>query len=152
MRPIDKDVTDILSAMVPTSLDNIIRANRDKFDLALANDEQLAHLSKPVDVNSLIKREFTDWRFIALTADVPERGFWMERVFLVGRQSHHKFVTSPVVAIDRGHHLVRTQNSVYRLAGDPGIGEPDESMLIMVCATFNSWGWGPLLGVPAFFF
>lgn len=141
-----------LNAMLPKSLDDIVRANRDKADLALANKEQLAHLSKPVSDASYVKGDISDWRFIAITLDMPERNFLKEMVYLVGIYERSDWITSAIETIDLERRLVRTQYSVYRLVGELGVGEPNRDSLMMICAAFNSWGWGATLGVPEFFF
>jgi len=144
--------TAFLKAMLPSALDDIVRANRDKVELALASEEQLAPLSKSVAATNQVRGAISDWRFIAMTVDIPERRLWMENVYLVGVHEGHDWITSAIQSIDRERMLVRTRNSVYRLIGDPGIGEPDTGALLGICSAFTAWGWGPMLGVPTLFY
>ena len=132
-----KALSDALQDLKPTSLDDIIRANRHQIEVKLASEEQLAPLLKPVGTNPYIKGEISDWRFIATTFDFPEKNFWLENVHLIGLNQGEDWITSKIELIDLERRLVVTTYSVYRLIGDPGVGEPDEDCLKYICATFH---------------
>lgn len=148
----DDEVVAQLRAMIPTSLDDVFRANRDVGTIAIASNEQLAPLRKSVVGKVVTPAPVTDWRFVAITVDQPKQAVWFEYVYLVGYNEGAPWVTSAIQTFDRRRRLVRTVNSYYRLAGPPGDRELPEAILIHLCAAFHTWGIGPMFGVPHFFF
>lgn len=106
----------------------------------------------PVSGASYVKGDISDWRFIAITFDMPERNFCKEMVYLVGIHEQNDWITSAVEAIDLESRLARTQYSVYRLIGEPGAGEPNQDSLMTICAAFNGWGWGVRIRRSGIFF
>lgn len=148
----DDRVVAQLRAMIPKSLDDVFRANRDVGTLAIASDEQLAPLRQSIAGKVVARARVSDWRFVAITVDLPEKGVWYEYVYLVGFNHGAPWVTSAIKAFDRRRRLVRTVNSYYRLAGPPGDDELPEILLINLCAAFRHWGLAPLFGVPRFFY
>jgi len=141
-----------LRAMIPRSLDDVFRANRDVGTIAIASDDQLAPLRRSIAGKVAVRGRITDWRFVAITIDQPENAVWREYVYLVGRHNGAPWVTSAIKDIDRRRRLIRTLNSYYRLDGAPGEGEPPEDILINICAVFHRWGLGRMFGVPPFVF
>jgi hypothetical protein len=141
-----------LEALTPKCLDDIFRSNREFGTVALANKAQLAPLLNPVPGRPVIRGAVDDWRFIAVTFDIPHKAFWQQRLYLHGTLGGESWITSSVEAIDLKRKRVRTRNSVYELNGPQGEGEPDSYGLIYICGAFNTWGWGPMFGVPAVFF
>jgi hypothetical protein len=60
-------------------------------------------------------------------------------------------MTSDIAMLDVTRGLCRTRNSLYRLRV-PGVGEPPSDDLIFVCAMVHKWGFGRVIGAPAFLF
>jgi hypothetical protein len=146
-----------LERMFPKSLDDIVRRSRDRFQIGLATAEELALLAATVE-DGPIRDTIAEWRIIAfrpigLGVDARTAAASRSRLSLLGRAVGLRcpWITSEVREIDIDAHLVRTRNSLYRL-GARGEGEPPQEDLICVCAATYQWGFGALIGAPAFFY
>ena len=129
-----------LEAVMPKSLDDIIRTNRDKLRAYVSADSELDVLRKPIAVHP-VKAEISGWAFVTLFA--VETG--LPLIYLTGYNdtAQCSWMTSCVTAIDGC--LVETKNgSLYRL-----VGHATEALdLLHICATLNSWGVGQMFGIP----
>lgn len=123
-------LSEALNKAVPKNLDEIIRANRDMASFYLSTDAQIVELNRAIAEVDQVKDEIEDWRFITL--DVGELG---TKVMLLGdaQRQRESWITSTVCAIDFDTKLVVTANSVYRLVGERGNGEPPLNHLLHVC-------------------
>lgn len=151
-----KSIEEKLQSMIPGNLDDIIRANRDKMSLRLATDNEIAGLYKPL-IAPQTRSDITGWYIIArvfgeeLRKHAPS-GTPPAMFHLLGYRDGQTWITSDIYNIDLDAGLVLTRNSIYRLSGPRGEGEPDEDLLIHICAAFHQWGFGRDLGVPPFFY
>jgi hypothetical protein len=134
-----------------------VRKSRDQFQIGLATAEELAVLAATIE-GGPIRDTIAEWRIIAfraigLAVDAQTQAASRSRLLLLGRAAgmHCPWITSAVTGIDIDGRLVRTRNSFYRL-GARGEGEPPQEDLICVCAATHSWGFGKLIGAPAFFY
>ena len=137
---------------LPKSLDNIIRKNRDKFSLRLANDEDFATLSPMaslIDHAKPVKATIDEWRVVCFVRHNSDGNF----LFLTGVHQKRGCVwsTSYVEAVDFENNLVLTKNSLYRL-GSKGEGETDLYVNLHLCYCFHAWGLGQMLGAPYVFY
>lgn len=139
-----ESVAQQLEPMIPTSLDDIIRINRDQVTAYMTTAAEIEALKGIVPLQ-FVKGELSDWAFI--TFFLVRTGLPM--VYLTGFNSaeHSRWMTSLVVAID-GDAVATTSGSVYKLKGD----KSEILDLSHICATLNAWGVGRMLGVPRFFF
>jgi hypothetical protein len=151
------EIREALERMIPRSLEDIVRKSRDQFQIALATAEELAVLAAAIEAGP-IRDTIADWRIIAfraigLAVDAQTEAVSRSRLSLLGRAAGMRcpWITSEVTEIDIDGRLVRTRNSLYRL-GARGEGEPPQEDLICVCAATHSWGFGRLIGAPAFFY
>jgi len=142
-----------IEAMMPKSLDDIVRLNRDKAIVRLALPEEIMALEKPIDPGRTPNQMMNDWRIIALVRFPDQDGPGGTDLMLLGSvRAGIAKITSDLVEIDLDNGLVITQSgSLYKL-GKKGEGEPPFQHLAMVCAAFHSWGFGSFLGAPRFFF
>jgi hypothetical protein len=147
-----------LEKLMPRSLDDVVRANREFFQIGLATAAEVRHRSgriEPADTKDTI----IDWRIVAFRTVDPERDLESGRIdgrillSLLGRSSRkrHPLITSEVAKIDFRNRLVQTRNSLYAL-GVKGEGEPPGDDLVHLCATTYVWGFGKMIGAPAFFY
>lgn len=139
-------LTENTAELLPKSLGDIIRLNRDLAELRLSKTAEIDSLVGIVEIPSGIKDEIGNWRLVSLI----DKTNHTTQVLLVG-DSHakkHPAITSPVMRIDfaKGVILTRSQ-SVYKL-GTRGLGEPPEDDLLCLCAALHRWGSGIALGVP----
>jgi len=140
---------ELVQELIPKSLDDIIRANRDKAQLRLTNDEEIFELHQVITPDSP-KDVIDGWNLITLYQPAAD----FTQVFLLGdfRSNGNNRITSVVTGIDLDKQLLVTKSgSLYQL-GTPKNGDPDPDQLYMVCAAFHSWGFGKMLGVPHFFY
>lgn len=142
------EVANQLKALIPSSLDNIIRENRDKAEIRLTSEAEIASLA--TDIHGYeVKAVIDDWHFVSIVL-LHEQG---EKIMLLGnlRGDGNTFGSSKVLRIDLASNLVVTHNSVYGL-GQKGVGEPDMHQLIFLCTQFHRLGLGEYFGVPHFFY
>jgi hypothetical protein len=152
----DTDLVQALEKLMPRSLDDVVRANRDSFQIGLATADEIRRLTDSIEPAGT-KSTIDDWRIIAFRTlkPGPNSGRVVARTLLsmLGRSSrtNRSLITSEVVKIDFESGLVRTLNSLYKI-GVEGEGEPPSDDLIHLCATTHTWGFGKIIGAPAFFY
>jgi hypothetical protein len=133
-----------LNQIMPASLDDIIRLNRHMAKLYLTNPAEIDALRASLPIQAA-KATISHWALI--TMFFTKSGEAM--VYLTGFNEERgcSWMTSRVTAFD-GDALLTKSGSLYRLKGD----STDSPDLPQICASLNSWGVGPTLGVPKFFF
>lgn len=134
--------------LLPASLDDIIRTNRDQTELRLSSTQEIDALVGKIEIALDAKDEINNWRLISLV----DKASKVAQVLLLGdsRAQRHPGITSPVLTIDFEQGIAITRSkSVYKL-GDRGYGEPPQPDLYCLCAAMHSWGKGIALGVPQF--
>ena len=138
------DLARQIDQLVPKSLDDIIRTNRDVARLYLTTDAEINALRASVPPGA-ITGTISAWAFITMfmtksgTAIVNLTGF--------NDAERCSWMTSQVMAID-GDTVVTRSGSYYRLQGE----RSDTPDLLHICATLHLWGVGPMLGVPHIFY
>jgi hypothetical protein len=143
-------LTAAIQALIPQSLDDIIRINREHVQLRLATDEEVFDLHKVITPGEP-KDVIDEWNLIALCQPELDTTF----VFLLGdiRRNGHQRITSDVTGIDLDKQLLITKSgSLYQLGSPKKNGDPDQHQLMCICAAFHGWGFGHRLGVPHFFY
>jgi hypothetical protein len=140
------DLAEKLEALVPKSLDDVIRKNRDRAKIYLSTAEEIAALHASdllLNQPSSIKGILRDWSYVTIKVGK------MPGVFLLGYSitASRSLCTSLVVGI--ADNLVRTRSgSLYKLEG-PATDQPD---LLHLCSQLWNWGVGESLGVPHIFY
>ena len=142
-----------IEGILPSCLDDIIRLNRDKYQMRMGSNEEIQGL--PLLVEAVGDRqmqakngEISEWRYVVI--DVEGGG---QSSFMIGYRHGSPLITSNVRSIDYNGNsgFVLTKNSLYRL-GKQGDGEPDIHLLTHICASLWAWGAGESLGVPHVFY
>jgi hypothetical protein len=134
-----------IKALIPSSLDDVIRRQRQHFQLRITTEEEIFDLYKtiwPVEP----KDGIDNWNLISLHHPVGHK------VFLLGvvRSKGCPRITSEVTGIDLHKGFLTTHSgSLYQL-GSKKNGPPTLVELLLVCSTFHKWGFGAELGVPHF--
>jgi hypothetical protein len=151
-------IEEALEQMIPKSLDDVVRKNRNAFQIGLATPTEIAIRGTVIKPDRDTRDTIEQWNIIAfrtlgLRPDTGLEGILSSRLSLLGRAAGTRgsWLTSEVVQIDVDGGLVLTRNSLYRL-GSRGEGEPPPDDLICVCAVMHSWGIGELIGAPGFFY
>jgi hypothetical protein len=144
MAEISEAIAQQLEKITPTSLDDVIRTNKDRARLYLSTEAELAALQGTIS-NGTVTGEIADWCFITFALSESQ---W-SGVSLIGfnEAEHSSWMTSMVIAINDSTVLTKS-GSTYTLVGESST-EPD---LFHICATLNHWGLGQRLGVPPIFF
>jgi hypothetical protein len=138
-----------IKALMPQSLDDIIRQNRDVVRLRQTTDEEILELYHEITPGQ--PKDVMD-EYTLITLDAYTSNF--RQVFLIGdvRRSGIQRITSVVQQIDMDRQLIVTKSgSLYQL-GTPKIGPPDEHQLMCICAGFHEWNIGNFVGAPSFFY
>jgi len=140
-----------LQDLIPKSLDDVVRANRDKFRLAFATDEEMQSLERGISVDQPARHAIEGWNILMMHATAGGQTQSVAKLLGTVEGSGQCWITSMVKAIDRETGLVQTENSIYRVVG-PRSFEPSAHLLLHVCVFLNQRGVGPFLGIPAFFY
>lgn len=131
----------------PRSLDDVIRANRDKCRLAFATDEELRQLNGRVSDSHEIW-EVTSWQVIVIHI-TQDDGATVDNAFLVGTlcEPWWQFMSCRIVSVDLKLGLIETSCSdVYHVDGRT----LDERFinLNLICTELHDMGLGRKYGVP----
>ncbi|MHB1491444.1 MAG: hypothetical protein ACYCTH_13275 [Cellulomonas sp.] len=139
-----------IEGLIPKSLDDIFRQNRDLAELGLSSLIEIAALEAEIQPGMPVTDVFDDWRFISLRDKLTGR----VQVILLGvaQKRGSERITSEVVRIDLRENSIFTRSGSHYGLGTQGIGEPPMRHLILVCAAFHRSKMAELLGVPHFFY
>lgn len=136
-----------IEALRPKNLDDIIRKNRDKLKLLLANETDIQNLHSDIDASNP-KDIFDDWSLIAF---VTKDKTYL-RLIGEARSCKKTKMTSIILKTDMRQKVVSTlSGNLYQL-GTPNIGEPDLHQRIFICTFLHDIWLGPSFGVPEFFY
>ena len=150
---IAEKLAEAIQELIPKSLDDIIRLNRNQAQLRLTTEDEIFDLHQEITPGQP-KDVIDEWNLISL----HRSGFDVPLIFLLGdiRRNGHQRITSDVISIDLDRQLLLTKSgSLYQLGtpkGGDGGPNPSLNQLCMVASAFHSWGFGPVLGVPHFFY
>lgn len=134
-----------LSALVPNSLDEVIKYNRENFQLRLATDEEIFDLYKTI-TPAQPKDVMADWNLITLFSPDGSAMWLLGEV----RRKGCPRISSDVTGVDLINGFLTTRSgSLYQL-GNRKNGPPTKEEIFLVCSAFHDWGFGAALGVPNF--
>jgi hypothetical protein len=140
-----------IEALIPKSVDDIIRGWRDRGRIHLAlTQELMTTLPAMVEVmtnHKSVKDKLNDWFVIAITIDGKTN------YSLVGTYDGRERIvmTSGVKSIDFASNFALTRNSLYAL-GPKAQRDPTMNELLHICATLHSWGIHKSFEVPEIFY
>lgn len=140
-----------LQDVIPRSLDDIVRANRDKFRLAFATDEELESLERDIAAAGTIRHTLEGWNILMLHATAGGKVRSVPKLLGSVEGTGQSWITSTIKAIDLGTGLVQTENSLYRIVGARS-SEPSVHLLLHVCVYLNQCGAGRYLGIAEFYY
>lgn len=146
----NNSLTQVISDLIPKSLDDVVRKNRELIEMRLATEGEIQVLEKKIESTHHAKDVIEDWRIVCLC---EKKTNWVQ-LTLLGNSTEHKssWITSSIVSIDFEQKIVLTNSrSIYKL-GKKGHGEPPAEHLMHVCAALHLWGMGTYLGAPEFFY
>ena len=140
-----------LQDLVPKSLDDIVRANRDKLRLAFATEEEMKLLERDIPSGGPVRHTLEGWNVLMMHATAGGKVQSVPKLLGSVEGTGQCWITSTIKGIDLDTGLVQTENSRYRVVG-PRLFEPSMHLLIHVCVFLNQRGVGSFLGIPAFFY
>lgn len=135
----------LIHLLIPASLDDVIRWQREDYQLRLSTLLEIFDLHKTIWPKKP-KDFIDDWNLITLK--FPEGNV----VFLLGqvRSKACPPITSDVTGIDLKNNFLTTRSGSLYFLGRPKNGPPDLLELLLLCSTLHKWGLGEELGVPKF--
>ena len=151
-------VEETLKAIMPSSLDDVIRKNRDMASLRFSTEDDLRVLRAtiPVDTHGTRPNPYaipiSTWVFVTYDVHASEE-MKQRTVHLLGlnEEQGHTWCTSPVQRLDRGTGLLTTRSgTLYRLSGPQGA--PEKLDLLRLCGYLHKTQAGTVLGVPHIFY
>lgn len=135
-----------LEALIPKSLDDIIRKNREHCQIRHATEEDLAQILGTVKA-AYPKLVITNWHLITIAIKDEYK------VVLLGHICEgfgNTWITSKIVQLDlESGYLLTASGSLYLMA-EKGEREPTFEQLALLCSYFNKGGYGAFFGVPEF--
>lgn len=137
-------MTDMLCS--PPRLDDVFRANRDKGQLAVATDAEVAALTGPLEPIPL-HYTLRHWTILALHLDLAGQQVTSYR--LIGRlYDGTPWITSEIQRLDLNVGRIQTRNSTCAVAG-PSAPETEIDYPFL-CTALHRLRIGPYFGVPEF--
>ena len=136
--------------IMPKSLDDIIRKQRDTHSLRLSTAEDFVDLPPIVAMMNnpkQVRTTINEWRIVCLVKPSGKMHFLTG----INEARGTYWMTSTLKSVDFVNNLVLTENSIYRL-GSKGEGAPNLHILLHLCSCFHSWGFGDFLGAPHIFY
>lgn len=140
-----------LQDLIPHGLDEIVRANRDKFRLAFATAGEMKSLERDIPSGRPVRHTLEGWNVLMLHATAGGKVQSVPKLLGSVEGTGQCWITSTIKAIDLDTGLVQTENSLYRVAG-PRSFEPSMHLLLHVCVYLNQCGAGRYLGIPEFYY
>lgn len=137
--------------LLPQSLDEIVRANRDKFRLSFATAEEMKSLERDIPSGGPVRHTLEGWNVLMMHATAGGKVLSVPKLLGSVEGTGQCWITSTIKALDLDTGLVHTENSLYRVVG-PRSFEPSVHLLLHVCVFLNQRGAGPFLGLPEFFY
>lgn len=147
----DSKIGQQLIDLIPKTLDDIIRKNRDLVELGLATPAEIQTLEKPIPYDA--KDVSENWRLVSLRLKTAPPECSLRLIGDSKANGGSPRITSNLISIDINRNVVLTSSgSIYRLGQQRGVGEPSSGHLMCVCAALHRWDSGNLLGAPEFFY
>lgn len=141
-------VEEQLKALIPSSIDHVIRAHRDIVSLRLSTEADLRVLSATI-TDSADSIPVSQWLFVTLDVHSPTLTQQTVHLFGMNEDAGHSWCTSPVLKLDRATGLLNTRSgTLYKLRGTRG--KEQDLDLPCLCAYLHTTPIGAYLDVPHF--
>lgn len=145
-----KTVEEQLTAIIPSGIDDVIRAHRYQVSLRISTPADLHPLRSTI-AGHADGIPVSRWLFVTLDVHIP--GLAQQTVHLLGLNENegHSWCTSPVTKLNRATRLLYTRSgTLYRLRGTQGTEQDLD--LLRLCAYLHQTRIGGYLGVPHIFY
>lgn len=105
-----------LQSLIPKTLDDVFRANREIGQLTLATDAELTQMKGFVE-DAGIRHTLTDWQILSVRLHIDGQVQVSPRLVGSVQETGQFWMTSYVLSVDLEQGLIKTRNSVYRVIG-----------------------------------
>lgn len=140
-----------LEDLIPKSIDDIIRKNRDKLRLESVEKHEMEtiHRSLPITNFKGALNDVFIYRRRVLVNDISSIAAigWVDTPY--GVKLRH---TSSIVAFDPDANVILTYSGSHYIINNFLQGDPDFSILTFICVMLHHEGIGNYFGVPPFFY
>lgn len=140
-----------IAKLLPKSLDDIVRKNRDQLRLEYLKLDDLSHINKPLTITNLLGTLEDSFLYTRIV-----KGQKQNHAFLVGylRSGDEKIAyhTSPLKFIDFSCQAVLTASGSNYIIKNLIEDNPGQNLLMHICAIAYRDGWGEHFDVPHFFY
>lgn len=154
---VNKDIEVQLRAILPSSLDDVIRLNREKVSLRFSTETDLQVLAATIPASTNGTRPnlhvvpIARWHFVTLDVHIAKPHVKTVHVFGWNDSENKTWNTSPVIRLDRETGLLITRSgTLYKLQG--ARGKKKDLDLLHLCAYLHTTPAGEFLGVPYIFY
>ena len=139
-----------VAALVPNSIDNVIREHRDAIEIRFATPDDLAPTAAVIPA-STAGVPISLWNLVCFDIHAPSATGRHVRLFGRHDIERRTFHSSAIVRLDLASKLLVTSSgSLYRLEG-PG-QNPVDMDLVFLCAFMHKTRLGRRYGVPHIFY
>lgn len=144
-----------IEAMIPKSLDDVIRKNRHLAQVRHANQDDLLSLLGTVNAE-YPDCVITNWHLVTIATPKGVGFDDMKNItMLLGERADgtigNTWITSAIVKLDLASgYLLTNSGSLYMMA-KKGEGEPSFEQLALLCRRIHKYGAGEFFGVPEYF-
>jgi hypothetical protein len=146
------NITQQAKDLIPKSLDEIVRINRDMLKLEYANSEDLLKLTTRIKTTSF-KGTLIDAFLYKRLTNLSE----VEPICAVGYLNTDSgkvaFHTSRVVGVDNDQKIIVTASgSHYMISSFADTRQTDSTLLLHICHVAHRDGWGTHFGIPEIYY
>lgn len=140
-----------LEELIPKSIDDIIRENRDKLRLEIVQKDEMETIYKNLAITNFkgVLNDVCIYRRRILINDLSSIAAigWIDTPY--GGKLRH---TSSIVAYDPDSNVILTHSGSHYVINNFLEGDPNFSILTFICAMLHHEGVGRYFGVPPFFY
>ncbi len=138
--------------LIPKSLDEIVRLNRDILRLEYANPEDVLKLTKRIQATSF-KGTLVDAFLYKRLTKLSEVEPICAVGYLITDSGKVAFHTSRVVSLDDEQKIILTNSgSHYKIENLSDTKNTDSNLLLHICHVAHRDGWGAHFGIPEIYY
>ncbi|TXI45038.1 hypothetical protein [Methylophilus sp.] len=138
--------------LIPESLDEIVRINRDLLKLEYANSEDLSRLATRIQ-NTNFKGTLVEAFLYKRLTKLSEVEPICAVGYLITESGKVAFHTSRVVGVDNDQKIIVTASgSHYMISSFADTRQTDSTLLLHICHVAHRDGWGTHFGIPEIYY
>ena len=138
--------------LIPKSLDEIVRLNRDILRLEYANTEDVLKLTKRIQTTSLTGTLVDAFLYKRLIKTSPVEPICAVG-YLISDSGKIAFHTSQVVGVANDQKIIATASgSHYKIDSFADTRQTDSTLLLHICHVSHRDGWGTHFGISEIYY